>query len=41
MREISENVIFEIVATYFYPKPYMSYGEFGRIRGKYPKINRE
>ena len=29
---------FEIVATYFYPKPYTTYGEFGRIRGKYPKL---
>ena len=31
------SVFFEIVATYFYPKPYMTYGELGRIRGKYPK----
>ena len=30
---------FEIVATYFYPKPYITYGELGRIRGKYPKLN--
>ena len=30
---------FEIVLTYFYPKPYMTYGELGRIRGKYPKLN--
>ena len=28
----------EIVSTYFYPKPYTTYGELGRIRGKYPKI---
>ena len=28
---------FEIVVTYFYPKPYIQYGELGRIRGKYPK----
>ena len=32
------GIIFEIVAAYFYPKPYTSYGEFGRIRGKYPKF---
>ena len=30
-------VFFEIVSTYFYPKAYMTYAEFGRIRGKYPK----
>ena len=29
---------FEIVASYFYPKPYTAYGELGRIRGKYPKL---
>ena len=33
-RQKFQNLIFEIVATYFYPKAYTSYAELGRIRGK-------
>ena len=33
------SVFFEIVATYFYPKPYMTYGELGRIRGEISEKN--
>ena len=37
--ELNPSRNFEIVASYFYPKTYMTYGELGRIREKYPKLH--
>ena len=36
---MTENVFFEIVATYFYPKTYIQYVKLGRIRGKSENCN--